>query len=101
MQVRVENISRFCLIWIQLDLTTGRKMLFHVAYGNLHFLLKMRIYSDIPGPTVFFKRRARVQRKSKCIAVFSTPSFIIFSSEIETAVIVFRYCVVLFFFRTS
>ena len=40
-QVSVGNISRMCLICIQLDLTTGRKMLFHIAYGNLHFLLKM------------------------------------------------------------
>ena len=73
-------------------------MLFHIAYGNLHFLLKMRIYSDIPGPTVFFKRRTRVQRKSKCNAVFSTPSFIIIPSGIELVVIVLRCCAVQFFF---
>ena len=94
----MENISRLCLICIQLDLTTGRKMLFHIAYGNLHFLLKMRICSARPGPTVFFKRRTRVQPKSKCNAVFSTPSVIIFPSGIETVEIVFRYCVVQVFF---
>jgi len=38
-----------------------------------------------------FVTKTRNQRKSKCNAVFSTPSFIIIPSGIVSVVIVFRY----------
>jgi len=98
------NISWFFKISNELDVTTGREnvisYILRLTYANLHFPLKLLMWRR-PGPTVFFKRRTRNQRKSKYNAVFSTPSFITISSGIVSVVIVFRYCMVQFFFKST